>query len=135
MPLRRRFPLILWAVLALSLLLNAVAIGVAWRLNDLRASFNGETEGFRAFSQDVASGVLLSMSDRKEEFRAGLDQLGQARRRMFEAAAARPYDRAAVEQAMADVRAATAELQTRAQNVMLDEFDALAAKGVDISIE
>lgn len=123
MSLRRPFPLLMWLLLAISLLLNAVAVGIFLRLNSFRSTLNGDSGGLRAMNDDLTTAVVMSIRSHKEDFDTSLNRLGKARREMFDAAAARPYDQARVEAAMEEVRAATTALQLQGQMVLLEEFN------------
>lgn len=115
-----------WAVLVLSLFLNAVTLGVLWRFNTIRTTLNGDSGGLSMMSQDLRSGVIFAMRARRGDFTAGFERIGAARRAMFEAASARPYDREAVVAAMEEVRQATTQMQEMGQHLLLETFDAAA---------
>ncbi|MCA0921091.1 periplasmic heavy metal sensor [Pseudooceanicola nanhaiensis] len=122
----RGWRLTFWGVLVLSLFLNAVTLGVLWRFNTIRTTLNGDGGGLSMMSQDLRSGIIFAMRARRGEFTEAFERIGAARRAMFEAANARPYDREAVLAAMEEVRLATTEMQEMGQQLLLDNFDAAA---------
>jgi len=106
-------------ILALSLLLNAVLVGLFLRLNAVRTEL-----GF--------SDLPLSRAERLEfrrtaaadpGLRDALATMREARAAMFETLAAEPVDQEATDAAMADVRAATNALQVELQRVLLTVLD------------
>lgn len=115
-----------WVVVAASLLANAAVLGLFLRFNDLRGVMNGRGGGFADLPPEIRQEFREVLRENRHTLRGPLRELGQARRAMFEAAAARPYDRAAVEAAMAQVRAASAALQVAGQEVLLMTFDKAA---------
>jgi Spy/CpxP family protein refolding chaperone len=116
-----------WLIVCASLLANAVVLGLAWRAGELREIANGGTAGFADLPQPIRAEFRSVLKENRAALAAPLADLGKARRDMFEAAAARPYDRAAVEAAMARVRAASTTLQVEGQRLLLQAFDQAAA--------
>ncbi len=116
-----------WLVVCASLLANAVVLGLTWRTGDIRAAINGGTSGFTGLPAPIKAEFRAVLAENKRDLVRPLAALGQARREMFAAAAARPYDRAAVEAAMARVREASSTLQTEGQRLLLQSFDRAAA--------
>jgi uncharacterized membrane protein len=115
-----------WILVCASLLANAVVLGVVWRAGELREIANGGTRGFSDLPQPIRAEFRTLLRENREGLMAPLAELGEARRAMFEAAAARPYDRATVEAAMARVRAASTALQLKGQELLLRAFDEAA---------
>lgn len=115
---------LLYAVLALSLLFNAVALGIWLRVRDA-ASLDG---GWRSLPAETRAEFRAAIRDRGSELRQRLADLSEARAALRAAGEARPYDRAAVEAAMARVRQATTDFQIAAQEVLLRGFDAAAGR-------
>lgn len=109
-------------VFALSLLMNAIVLGLVWRLADFRDEF-----GLRGtqIPREVRA-EFRARIDGNDALTAALANLGTARRAMIAAADERPFDPVAVEAAMANVRTATSGLQDEAQRVLLDSFAAVA---------
>ncbi len=120
--------ILLWTILGLSLLANAVVLGLFLRLGALRDLANGGVDVWAELPDDTRAAFRQELRANQPRFAALLADLGQARATAFRAAAARPYDRAAVEAALAQVRSASAALQTEAQLLMLKTFDEAAAK-------
>lgn len=118
-----------WALLAGSLLANAVALGLFLRLGGMREAFAGGGGGFQALPAGIRSEFRGGLRERRAELLALLSDLGAARQEMFAAGAARPYDRARVEAAMARVREASAKLQAAGQDLLLQSFDRAAGEG------
>ncbi len=120
----------LWIVLGASLLANAVTLGLILRLGALRdaAESAGLGEGWSALPAETRSAFRKDLAESRGDFSAVLQELRQARAAMFAAAAARPFDRAAVETAQANVRTATAALQIKLQGLMLETFSEAAGK-------
>jgi uncharacterized membrane protein len=117
---------IFWVVVAASLLANAVVLGLFLRFGEMRGLMNGGGGGFADLPPEIRQEFRAVLRDNRGALRASLRELGQARRAMFDAAAARPYDRAAVEAAMERVRVASAALQVAGQEVLLKAFDRAA---------
>lgn len=115
--------LLFWLVVGLSLLTNAVLLGLWFRLAPLREAMFGQGETFRSLPADLRPDYRAALAASGDDLREKLALLGTARAAMFRAAAARPPDRAAVEAAMAEVRRASTDLQTAAQAVLLRAID------------
>jgi hypothetical protein len=119
---------LLWLVLGVSLLANAVVLGLVLRF----AAFSDGTGGLRSFWSSIPAetraDIRAGLAANRAELRGLLADLGAARAEMLTAAAARPYDRDAVLAAQAKVRAATDALQVRTQALMLDAFDRAAGE-------
>lgn len=116
---------LLWAVLGASLMANAVVLGLV-----LRFGAFSEEAGLRNTWADVPAETRrffrAELAENRGALRTLLADLRRARSEMFAAAVARPYDRAAVEAAQAKVRAASAALQIKGQQMLLDAFDRAA---------
>lgn len=112
-----------WLVVGLSLLANAVVLGLWFRLAPVREAFMGGGSGFRDLPADVRAAYRTVLAEDREALLAHVATLGEARAAMFRAAAARPADRAALEAAMARVREASSALQTTAQGVLVKALD------------
>jgi uncharacterized membrane protein len=118
-----------WGLLGVSLLANAVTLGIYLRVAGLRDDFTGGEGGYAALPAPIRAEVRQALRDNLAALREPLLALGAARRDMFSAAAARPYDRAAVEATMARVREASAALQVAGQETLLRAFDNAASGG------
>lgn len=113
-----------WIVVGASLLANAVVLGLWLRGSALRDEI-GST-AFRDLPRAVRLEARRALVENRAALRAALQAVGEARRAMYTAAEARPYDRAAVEAAMERVREATSVLQAEGQKVLLQAFDKAA---------
>jgi uncharacterized membrane protein len=117
---------IMWMVVGASLLANAIVFGLYLRFEDVRSTLNGGGGGFTDLPRPVRDEFRAALRDNPAALQQALRDLGQARRDMFLAAAARPYDRAAVEVAMERVRIASAALQVAGQEMLLQAFEKAA---------
>jgi Spy/CpxP family protein refolding chaperone len=124
--MRRAWRVLFWIGVAASLLLNAVVLGLYLRTADMRGVVNGGGLGFGDLPRGIRQEFFAVLREDRASLRGPLRDLGQARRAMFEAARARPYDRAAVEAAMVKVRTASAALQLAGQDLLLKAFDRAA---------
>lgn len=113
-----------WIVVGASLLANAVVLGLWLRTSELREEIGGAA--FRDLPRAARLEARRAMVENRAALRAALREVGEARRAMYAAAEARPYDRAAVEAAMERVRAATSALQAEGQKALLQAFDKAA---------
>jgi uncharacterized membrane protein len=112
----------------LSLLANAIVLGLVLRLGEMRTVLNGGGEGFQGLPRAVRAEVRRSLAAQRSDLTAPLARLGAARRAMLDAAAARPYDAAAVAARMAEVRTASGEVQAALHRIMLDAFTRAAGQ-------
>ncbi|MGL5009388.1 MAG: periplasmic heavy metal sensor [Paracoccaceae bacterium] len=119
---------IFWLVVAASLLANAVVLGLFLRFGDMRGVINGGGGGFANLPSEIKQEFRDVLAENRRTLRVPLRELGQARRAMFDAASARPYDRAAVEAAMERVREASAAAQVAGQALLLEAFDRAASR-------
>ena len=120
--------ILFWAILGVSLLANAVVLGLVLRLGNLRDLASGGSDGWAGLPSETRSVFLSELRANRPDLRALVADLGRARADMFAAAAARPYDRAAVGATQARVRSASSALQIATQLMMLKAFDDTAAK-------
>jgi uncharacterized membrane protein len=115
--------LLFWLVVAASLLMNAVVLGLYLRFGNLRGD-----SGFGGLPDGMRDELRAALRDHRRDLIRPLAELKSARRAMVEAVAARPFDRATVEAAMTRVREASLSLQQSAQTIMLDAVAEAAAK-------
>lgn len=125
---RRAFAIALRVIFALSLLANAVVLGLWFRVQDLRDTLNGGSGGLRSLPAATRAEIRDALADHQTELRAALDRLGKARAAMF-AAAQTPRDPARLEAAMAEVRAATTALQVEGQRILTEGLARSDGKG------
>jgi uncharacterized membrane protein len=76
--------------------------------------------GIRAFPREIQGEIRNQVRDHRGELRAGIEAVQGARQRMFAAMRANPFDRAALDQAFADVRTTTNDVQTIGQTIVAD---------------
>ena len=76
--------------------------------------------GARAFPRELRREIGGQIGRHRAELRAALDEVRDARLRMFQTMAAEPFDRAALDAAFAEVRAATDRLQLLGQDLVGD---------------
>jgi uncharacterized membrane protein len=124
--MNRGLRILFWMVVAASLLANAVVLGLFLRAGEMRGILNGGGGGFANLPSEIRQEFRDVLRENRGTLRGPLRELGQARRAMFDAASARPYDRAAVEAAMERVRAASAAVQVAGQDLLLMAFDKAA---------
>jgi hypothetical protein len=79
--------------------------------------------GIRAFPDEIQKSIMDGAKTRDAEIRAKFDAVQAARRHMLETMRANPFDPAALDQAYADMRARTGELQQIGQQIMLDAVE------------
>jgi uncharacterized membrane protein len=120
--------ILLWVVLGVSLLANAVVLGLALRFGAFSEDA-GWRSGWGTLPAEARGYFRSELAENRSELRTMVSSLREARSEVFAAAAARPYDRAAVEAAQAKVRALTSALQIKGQEMLLDAFDKAAAVG------
>jgi uncharacterized membrane protein len=117
---------LLWLVLGVSLLANAVVLGLVLRFGAFSDGSAGPRSFWSSLASETRAEIRAELTENRAELRGLLADLRAARSEMLAAAAARPYDRAAVIAAQVKVRAATDALQVRTQALMLEAFDRTA---------
>jgi uncharacterized membrane protein len=113
------------AVLLLSVATNLVIAGfVVARLNGPPPPGDDIERivaiGIRAFPPEIQKAISQGARAKGDELRTRVNAVQDARRRMFEAMRADPFDQAALEAAYADLRAKTNDLQQVGQEITLD---------------
>ncbi len=123
---RNRGRLILMAVLALSLLGNALQIGAGLRLYRLRADLLGE-QGFATVQEpEVRQALNAALADHKDEIKPALRAFLTARIAAMDTGSAQPFDLDATRAKMAETRVAMDLLLDRVQEALLDGLIAYA---------
>ncbi len=112
-------------MLALSLLLNAAAIGAALRLHKLRQTLTGGDDSLTLPPQIRAD--LRDALANAPDLKTDLARLQAARQAAVAAATATPFDRAQTEAALTALRGDVATLMEHGQQVVLDTLSARAA--------
>lgn len=130
MTIRGPFAFLLAAVLIVSLAANFLVLGFAAARFAGVGPFGFGDEvgaierivalGARAFPRELRREIAGQLGRHREELRAALEEVREARRRMFAVMAAEPFDRAALDAAFAEVRAATDRLQLLGQDLVGD---------------
>ncbi len=125
MTIRGPFAVTLIVLLFVSLAANLVVAG--FTVARFRGPPTGAGEidrivalGIRAFPPEIQGDIRDQVRAHRGEFRAGLVAVQASRQRMFEAMRADPFDRAALDQAFADVRTTTNDVQTIGQTIVAD---------------
>ena len=124
MTLRGPLAIALIAALVLSVAINLTVAGFVFsRFAGPRPG--GEVErivamGIRAFPKEIQQAIAEGSKAKRDELKAKLDLVQEARRKMFDAMRADPFDPAALDAAYADVRAKTSDLQTAGQAIVTD---------------
>jgi hypothetical protein len=129
--IRGPLAIVLLIALLLSIAVNLTVAGFAFgRFSGFRPGGGGGGEidrlvqfGIRTFPPEIQNSIIDGAKKRDEEIRTKLDAVQAARRQMFQAMRANPFDPAALEQAYADMRARTTELQAIGQDIMLDAVE------------
>ncbi|MEM9061869.1 MAG: periplasmic heavy metal sensor [Pseudomonadota bacterium] len=122
---RRIFRIAFIAVACISLLLNAVVIGVGLRLADRGWFAPG---ALAEMPRDLRRTYAEALRAERPVLRALADDLKLQRSEMLRIAAEEPVDRAALDAAMARVRAATGKVQSAAHDIILKTVDGRVAK-------
>jgi len=138
MTIRGPLAFILAAVLIVSLAANFLVLGfAAARFAGVGPfGFGGDAGaierivalGARAFPRELRREIGGELGRHRGELGAALDEVRDARRRMFAVMAAEPFDRAALDAAFAEVRAATDRLQLLGQDLVGDVVERAPAE-------
>ena len=127
MTIRTPLAVFLAAILIVSLGANFLVLGfAAARLGQFRQGDMLERVialGTRNFPREIRREITEGLARERPELRAALEDLQEARRHMFEVMTAEPFDRAALDEAFADVRAKTDALQQRGQGLLGDAVE------------
>jgi uncharacterized membrane protein len=123
---------VLGVVLLLSLGANLVVAGFAIsRMYGPRPGGSIErivAIGIRAFPPELRKSISEATHARRDDFKARFDEVQAARRQMFEAMRADPFDPAALQAAYTNLRAKTSELQQIGQQIVADALAAAPAE-------
>jgi len=120
--------IVLIAVLAVSLLGNALTLGAALRLRALRADLLGPEAAQALYPREMRSVLRDALTSHADQLRPELHDLVAARAAVVAAGTARPFERAALDAAMADLRARFDTTLADVQKVLADALEAEAAK-------
>jgi uncharacterized membrane protein len=125
--IRGPLAIVLLVALVVSVAVNLSIAGFAFaRFTGPRPG--GEIErivaiGIRAFPPEIQKSIADASNARRDEMKAKLDAVQDARRAMFAAMRADPFDPAALNTAYADLRAKTADLQQIGQQIVADAVE------------
>jgi uncharacterized membrane protein len=123
---------VLGVVLLLSLGANLVVAGFAIsRMYGPRPGGSIErivAIGIRAVPPERRNSTTEATPARHDDFKARFDEVQAARRQMFEAMRADPFDPAALQAAYTNLRAKTSELQQIGQQIVADALAAAPAE-------
>ena len=120
-PRRDKTRLALIIVLALSLLLNALAIGAALRLHHLRQALTGGDTAGLTLPAEMRKDLIAAITT-APGLKTDLARVQDARRAAIAAATAKPFDRTATEAALTALRGEVTTLMTDGQQVVLDDL-------------
>ncbi len=125
MIIRGPLAIVFAAVLLLSVATNLLIAGfVVARLHGGPPPPGNDIErivaiGIRAFPPEIQQAISEAVRAKRDDVRARVDAVQEARRKMFEAMRANPFDQAALEAAYTDLRAKTNDLQQIGQEITL----------------
>jgi uncharacterized membrane protein len=131
--LRGPLAIVLLVALVLSVAINLTIAGFVFaRVAGPRPG--GEIErivaiGIRAFPPEIQKAIVDGSKAKRDEMKARLDAVQDARRKMFDAMRADPFDPAALDTAYTELRARTGDLQQVGQGIVAD---ALAHSPADV---
>jgi hypothetical protein len=106
--------------LAVSLLLNALALGAGIRLWHLKQELTGANAA--TLPRATQRQLVVAMAHHRETLAPLLHAVQDARAEAVAAAEAQPFDRAKTETAMGDLRKAVDDLMLAAQGIALDSL-------------
>ena len=126
MTIRGPFAVTLLVVLFVSLAANLMIAGfTVSRFTGPPGPGGGEIDrivalGIRAFPPEIQGDIRKQVRAHRGQFGADLEAARAARQRMFAAMRANPFNRTALDQAFADVRTATNDIQSVGQTIVAD---------------
>ncbi|WP_138465659.1 periplasmic heavy metal sensor [Poseidonocella sp. HB161398] len=131
-PLARRLRpgrLGLLLLLAVSLTANAVTLGAALRVRQLKTELLGDAGSAAFYPPEVRRALRRAMEENRDEILPALHAVAAARAEVVAAGTAEPFDRAATEAAMAAFRASIDALLVTSQAAALDALEEQAPGG------
>ncbi len=125
MTIRGPLAIALLVVVFLSLAANLIVAGFIVSRVAGPPRPDGEIErivaiGIRAFPPEIQKAIGDGSRDKRDEMKVKLDAVKDARRAMFDAMRADPFDPAALDAAYANLRAKTTDLQEIGQEIVAD---------------
>jgi uncharacterized membrane protein len=132
--IRGPLAVVLLVVLILSVAVNLAIAGFIFSRFAGPRPGGGEIErivsiGIRAFPPEIQKAIADGSKAKRDELRSKLDAVQDARRRMFDAMRANPFDPTALKTAYDDLRMRTNELQQVGQEITAE---AVAAAPPDV---
>lgn len=118
--------IVLIAVLAVSLLGNALAAGAVLRFRALQSELLGPAADQALFPRAARRDLRAALRENAETLRPALHRLAEDRAAVVAAGAARPFDRAALDAAMVAMRAQLDTTLGAVQQVVGDRLEARA---------
>lgn len=109
-------------IACLSLLINAVVLGIGLRLADRGMLWKDAAQALHALPSETREALVASLVTQRPQLRALRETLQEERRAMLALVVDKPVDPMAVEAAMARVRAATTALQLAAHDTILNSL-------------
>lgn len=113
-------------VLAVSLLGNAVTLGAVLRLHALRADLLGPEAAQALYPREMRQVLRDALASHADQLRPELHGIVAARAAVVAAGTARPFDRTALDAAMADLRGRIDTTLGDVQKVLGDAIEAEA---------
>lgn len=121
--------IILIGILGISLLGNAVALGAAWRFQQVRVELMGtDTEALPAFPSDLRRALRHKFQDNQDLLSPKISAVVDARRMVVETSTSAHFDKEAIEAAMADFRQALDEAARFSQSLILEVIEERASR-------
>lgn len=118
--------IVLIAVLAVSLLGNALAAGAVLRFRALQSELLGPAAEQALFPRAVRRDLRAALRENAETLRPALHRLAEDRAAVVAASTAQPFDRAALDAAMVAMRAQLDTTLGAVQQVIGDRLEARA---------
>lgn len=126
-PHRDRGRIILIVALAMSLLLNALALGTALKLRHMRQSLLGDDVASLILPRDLRNDLRAALIANSNDLKAGLAKVVAAREQVVSQSIAHPFDPGATEAAMTALREEATSLMAQTQRIILQELSRRAA--------
>lgn len=120
----RVFRILFVVVACVSLLANAVFVGIGARLLERGAIGGGAMQALAEMPREMRQGYVASLRAERPELQRLRAELQDRRREMLRIAGTPPVDAGALSDAMAEVRAATTRLQSAAHSTILESLEA-----------
>lgn len=116
------------SVLVLSLIGNAVALGAALRLRNLRTELLGPQAEAAFYPREIRVALRDAIASNKDALLPKLHEIARMRAQIVAHSMDRPFDRAGLEAEMTALRNEAAALLAQTQGIVLDTLEAQARK-------